>query len=369
MIRLQQRATLLARQDADDRRRPLASDFSLARETMFTCPAILFALTLAIGAETAASPEVSQDVIERGQARFQPGPAEAEAKVAERFRLAEHAFDFEMKRLNVKLSNHEIWDVTFPSPVKTPHENNNTVHCEYYRPTGLAANEKRPAVIVLHIFGGDFALSRLFADSIAQKGGAALFVKLPYYGPRRQPGVERRMISANPDETIAGMTQAVLDIRQATGFLMSRPEIDGEQLGIFGISLGGITGSLAASCEPRLKNICVLLAGGDLGRIAWEAKDFQRERQKLIDAGATLADFQKSVAEIEPLNFAANCRGRRILMLNADKDEIIPKACTEALWTAFDKPDIVWYDGGHYSVVWHILKARSKVQDFFRPEM
>jgi dienelactone hydrolase len=330
---------------------------------MLNATSLVFAVALSVlGVEPTPRPEV----IERGLAKFQPATLEAEANVPERFRLPEHSFDYDMKRLNVELSNHEVWDVTFPSPVKTPHENNNTVHCEYYKPTGeAAAGKKRPAVIVLHILGGDFALSRLFAGSIAQRGTAALFVKLPYYGPRRQPGVERRMISANPEETIAGMTQAVLDIRQATGFLMSRPEIDPEQLGIFGISLGGITGSLAASCEPRLKNICVLLAGGDLGRIAWEANEFRRERQKLIDAGATLADFQMAVKEIEPLNFAANCRGRKILMLNADKDEVIPKACTEALWTAFDKPTIVWYDGGHYSVIWHILNARMRVQDFF----
>jgi dienelactone hydrolase len=325
---------------------------------------LVFALSLSV---LAAEPTARQEVIERGLAKYQPAAIEAEAKVAERFRLKEHSFDYEMKRLNVELSNHEVWDVTFPSPVKTPHENNNTVHCEYYKPTGLKKDEKRPAVIVLHILGGDFALSRLFAGSIAQRGTAALFVKMPYYGPRRQEGVDRRMISANPEETIAGMTQAVLDIRQATGFLMSRPEIDPDQLGIFGISLGGITGSLAASSEPRIKNICVLLAGGDLGRIAWEAKEFHRERQKLLDAGATLTDFQNAVKDIEPLNYAANCRGRRILMLNADKDEVIPKACTEALWTAFDKPSIVWYDGGHYSVIWHILNARTRVQDFFGP--
>lgn len=321
-------------------------------------------LGLASPASTFATEAASAPVVERGVAKFEPAGAAAEAKVAERFRLAEHSFDYEMKRLNVKLSNHEIWDVTFPSPVKTPHEANNTVHCEYYKPMG-EVNKKCPAVIVLHILGGDFALSRLFAGSIAQRGTAALFVKMPYYGPRRIPGVERRMISADPDMTIEGMTQAVLDIRRATGFLMSRPEIDDDQLGIFGISLGGITGTLAASNEPRLKNICVLLAGGDLGRIAWEAREFRRERQKLIDAGATLADFQRVVQPIEPLNYAANCRGRRILMLNAAEDEVIPKHCTEALWTALDKPDIHWYDGGHYSVIWHIMSARNKVQDFF----
>jgi len=311
------------------------------------------------------SNDVGATNIERGSAKFQPATTAAEMQVAARFRLPEHEFNYEMKKLNVELSNHDIWDVTFPSPVVTSFECNNTVHCEYYRPRGAG---KKPAVIVLHILGGDFALSRLFAGSLAQRGVAALFVKMPYYGPRRPEGVNRRMISASPEETVAGMTQAVLDIRQATGWLMSRPEIDSEQLGIFGISLGGITGTLAASSEPRIKNVCVLLAGGDLGRIAWEAREFRRERQKLIEAGHTLADFRTAVEPIEILNHAPNCRGRRILMLNAESDEVIPKPCTEALWQAFDKPELVWYSGGHYSVLMHFLNARGRVQDFFDPK-
>ena len=62
--------------------------------------------------------------------------------------------------------------MTFPSPVVTPHANNNTVHCEYFRP--LAAG-KHPGVIVLHILGGDFDLARLFCRSLAHRGTAALF--------------------------------------------------------------------------------------------------------------------------------------------------------------------------------------------------
>lgn len=305
------------------------------------------------------------ETVEKGVANYQPPAAEAEAKVAERFRMPMHSFDYAMTKLDVQLSNHEIWDVTFPSPVVTPHEANNTIHCEYYKPAGEFAGSKRPAVIVLHILGGDFALSRLFAGAIAQRGTAALFVKMPYYGPRRVPGAPHRMISANPQETIAGMTQAILDIRQSVGFLSSRPEINPDELGVFGISLGGITGSLAAASEPRLKNVCLLLAGGDLGKIAWEAREFRREREKLIAMGATLEDFRTSVKEIEPLNHCANCQGRNILMLNADSDEVIPKACTEALWQAMGKPELHWYSGGHYSVLRHILNARTRVQDFY----
>ena len=52
-------------------------------------------------------------------------------------------------------------------------------------------------------------------------------------------------------------------------------------------------------------------------------------------------------------------------MLNAKEDEVIPKACTESLWHALGQPEIVWYDGGHYSVARHLLDAMKRTQDFF----
>ena len=93
---------------------------------------------------------------------------------------------------------------------------------------------------------------------------AALFVKMPYYGERRQPGSSARMVSTNPEETVRGMTQAVKDIRYAAAWLSAQEEVDSSAIGVFGISLGGITASLAATAEPRFTKICPVLAGGDL---------------------------------------------------------------------------------------------------------
>src|SRR6185436_10180870 len=99
-------------------------------------------------------------------------------------RLAAHTFDFHEEPVKTVCTRIAISLVTFPSPVETPHVNNNTVHCEYFRP---AAPGKYPGVIVLHILGGDFDLARLFARSLAHKGVGALFLKMPYYGLRQQP--------------------------------------------------------------------------------------------------------------------------------------------------------------------------------------
>lgn len=321
--------------------------------------------TLPFLALLAASVVLADDgrPIERGEVRFVPTPAESQ--VAERFRLAEHTFAWEARRMHTVTQTLEVWDVTFPSPVTTPVAANNTVHCEYYR---SRRSGKRPGVIVLHILGGDFPLSRLFANSLAQHGCDALFVKMPYYGPRRDPSSPRRMVSPDPQETVAGMTQAVLDIRQAAAWLAARPEIDAGQLGIFGISLGGITGSLAAAAEPRLQNVCLLLTGGDIGRVGWQSLELAPVREKFLARGGSFEEFVETVRVVDPVTYAVAARGKRILMLNARSDELISRACTESLWKALGEPQIEWYSGGHYTAIAHVFSALGRVGRFFGEE-
>ena len=141
----------------------------------------IFANVRATHAEPAAPPAAAtplqgQHRVPAGRTRRQPAGAVPP--------LAPHSFSFMQRRLDDPSQVLKLWEVTFPSPVVTPHPNNNTVHCEYFQP--LAAG-KHPGVIVLHILGGDFALSRLFCRSLAHHGVAALFVKMPYYGPGGSP--------------------------------------------------------------------------------------------------------------------------------------------------------------------------------------
>jgi dienelactone hydrolase len=316
-------------------------------------------MCITVGAASSA-----ENAIERGTVCYEP--AADESLIAERFKLAAHTFDYQLRPLDVPTEQFEICELTFPSPVETPHERNNTVHCEFFRPRRNAdAEGKMSAVIVLHILGGDFPLARLFCNALAQRGVAALFVKMPYYGPRRDPSAGRRMVSPDPRQTVEGMTQAILDIRRAAAWLGAREEIDAERLGIFGISLGGITGALAATAEPRLTNVCLLLAGGDLGKVAWESPELAKVRQQWLSGGGTREEFMQILGQVDPVRYAKSVHGRRILLLNAKDDEVIPRVCTESLWESFGKPPIHWYTGGHYSCIWHLPNAIGKVQGFF----
>lgn len=331
-----------------------------------TCNRLLLCLMLhtAISSTIQAGEPLQQPAAAPSQAQqgIVQFKALADEKCAPRFRLRDHEFEYQLQPREIDSTNFDLAEVTFPSPVKTPHERNNTVHCEFYRPK---LEGRRPAVIVLHILGGDFALARLFCHSLNQRGTAALFVKMPYYGPRREPGVARRMIAEDPHETVEGMTQAVLDIRRAAAFLSSREEIDHEQIGILGVSLGGITAALAASAEPRIQNVCLLLAGGDFAKIAAESTEFKRQREKFIAAGQDAAEFARIVRDVDPLTHAALLRGRNMLMINAKSDEVIPRASTDSLWKAAGEPEIVWLSGGHYSVMRHLPTALIRANRFF----
>ena len=325
----------------------------IMRPAMKTLPVLLM---LAF----AATPVNAEESTRSGRIEYRPPVSEQ--SVPEIFRLPAHAFDFDQRPLKTVSTKIAISEVTFPSPVVTPHENNNTVHCEYFRPV---THGKRTAVVVLHILGGDFELSRLFCRTLAHHDVGALFVKMPYYGPRQQPGIDRRMVSRNPRETVAGMTQAVLDIRRAAAWLADQEDVDAQRLGIFGISLGGITSALAASAEPRFQNVCLMLAGGDMGRIGWDSPELADSRQNWLDAGGTRESFFEIVRPIDPVTYASNLHGRRILMLNARHDETIPRACTEALWHALNEPEIIWMDAGHISSMRFIFDGLASVTRFF----
>jgi hypothetical protein len=114
-------------------------------------------------------------MMEKGEATFRPGPNES--SVPARFRLEPAVFSYELEPI-LATQRYAVSKLRFASPVETPDVENNTVHAEFFAPIGFGP--KRPGVIVLHILGADFPLSRYMAARLADRGVAALFVKLPY---------------------------------------------------------------------------------------------------------------------------------------------------------------------------------------------
>jgi len=300
--------------------------------------------------------------VERGETTFRP--TADEAGVPEKFRLGPAVFAWETEpRLDAP--GYSVLSVRFPSPVVTPDAENNTVHAEYFRPKGSGADRPRSAVVVLHILGADFALSRYIAARLADRGVAALFVKLPYYGERRPRGADRRFLSSDIERSTLSMRQGVCDVRRAAAWLAARPEIDARKLGVTGVSLGGIVASVAAAVDPTLDRAAFVLAGGDLAHILWDTAEGKKYRAAWIESGRTFADLKVMTDPFDPLTYAPRLVGKRVLMIAGNVDEVIPPASARALWEAAGRPPITWYDCGHYSAAGYLLPAVRQTVEFF----
>ena len=167
--------------------------------------------------------------IERGEVAFRPGPEES--SVPERFRLEPATFTYELEPV-LETPRYTVSRLRFPSPITTADPENNIVHAEYFCPVG--PDRERPGVVVLHILGADFPLSRYMAARLADRGVAALFVKLPYYGERRPAsgGLDaKRFLSSDIERTVTAMRQGICDVRRASAWLASRQEVDPQSAG------------------------------------------------------------------------------------------------------------------------------------------
>jgi dienelactone hydrolase len=303
-----------------------------------------------------------ESVLEKGHFRF--SPSDDQANVPERYRLHEGEFDYQMSsKRDLPNSGVRVFRVRFPSPVKTATPENNTVHAEYYLPTG---NGPFPGVIVLDITAGNQSLSRHLSIFLAQKKIAALFVQMAYYGPRRPPGSKLRLLMPNIDHSLSAIRQTVLDLRVAAAWLESRAEIDGKRLGIMGTSLGSFMAALTAEMEPRLERVAVLLGGGGVIDAYYDHPKAAPYRRVYEALGGTKEKLVQVIAPADPLTCAANLKQHKLLILAGKRDDIVPPKMAEALWKASGQQQIVWYDCTHYGAIVYIMAALDHIVKHFQ---
>jgi len=312
----------------------------------------------------AEAPRAEQPKAEKGTVRFQP--LGEQKLLPERYRLEAHTFNYELEaKGELPGVAVELHHLRFPSAVETTCKQNNTVHAEYYRPTGKGPF---PAVVVLDITAGDQTLSRSIATHLAQNGIAGLFVQMAYYGPRRPPGSDLRLLNHDYRQTFANIRQTVLDVRRAGAWLAERPELDAKQIGILGTSLGSFMGSLTAEMEPRFGKVAVLLGGAGLVD-AWYDEPRAKPLRRLWEGlGCTKEQLRDTIAPVDPITYADKLKDRKLLMIAAKRDDMVPPKAAEALWLATGKQKIVWFDCTHYGAAVYIVPMLGHVVKHFKAE-
>jgi len=267
---------------------------------------------------------------------------------------------------------HHIYRLTYPSPIKTAHEPNNTIYADYYLPNGITSDSPaHPAVICLHILNSNYELVRMLCTSLAQRGIPAIMFKLPYYGERALPG-GRDELAQNGQLFAEALQQGIQDSRRTFDVLAALPQIDSKHIGIAGISLGSFVSASTAGSDSRFDRTALLLSGGDLLSIVHQSHetDSLSKRIKALPEDEQLA-IQKAILAVDPLTHAAGLRDRaqagRVLMINGDQDKVVPPAATKKLAKALGISDqVFWLEGlGHYTAVARLPEIMRRTVDFF----
>jgi uncharacterized protein len=206
----------------------------------------------------------------------------------------------------------------------------------------LEAKARLPCVVMLYGIGQ----KKEFLDEIAATFARQGFILIV---PEQYTRGERKVEGMNEVEGYLSLRRRaslnVLETRRLIDTLANHTLVDANRIYLWGLSFGAICGASVMAQEPRLKAAIFTVGGGDLKRMLNESK-------ALEDLGllrAPLAMILSSLLKpIEPTRHIGQISPRPVLMQNALRDEVIPRACAEALHNAANDPKkIIWYDVEH----------------------
>jgi len=219
------------------------------------------------------------------------------------------------------------------------HFSYNSVHDKIV--TGMLSVPKNstaplPVIILMHGLGDNKTVDYVTYgnDLFLQNGYAVLRIDFNNHGERKKDVYDFKLTGKYKYWSRDIISQTVFDLRRGVDFIETRKELDSKRIGYYGISLGGITGTIFCGLDERIKVPIVALAGGQLN-LLYEKEALTKEAK----------DF---VSIIEPLNFVKQISPRPFLMLNAKNDEIVPPIMSKLLYKAAQEPkEIIWYDAKH----------------------
>lgn len=224
---------------------------------------------------------------------------------------------------------------------------------------------KRPAVILLHGMGGDKNQLQALAMLLNGKGYTTLAIDIAGHGERPKvggkPAVEQDLSGIR---TIAAQT--VQDLRRAVDYLCSRSDIDPRRIGFVGVSLGGVLGARFLADEPRVAAASLWVAGGDWGTlITTSTHPFAKRFRESGETDAT--KIRTILADVDPVPAISHAAPRPLLFLNGATDDVVPKACSDALFVAARDPkERAILPGGHIP---NLFDMASRTIGFFEKHL
>ncbi|MFH2202398.1 MAG: alpha/beta hydrolase family protein [Elusimicrobiota bacterium] len=259
-------------------------------------------------------------------------------------------------RVEEDTCRYTVYEVRFPSAVRSPFAANNTVWGRLYLPKKPLDGWPPPAVLALPIMAApNVWIESQFVKALVRRGIAVLLLEMPYQFHRR-PGPlmpSGQVFLARKAERLgANFRQSIADARRAITWLQRSGKVDPERIGLFGVSLGAIVSAAVYSRDDRPKAAVLLLGGADFPELAFSGEmtaEFMRR------AGIRREELAAAWKGLDPLDYREDNYGKTVYLINARSDKTIPPANARKLKDAFHGAEQLWVPLGHYTSIVHLL--------------
>lgn len=233
-----------------------------------------------------------------------------------------------------------------------------TIRIDYYLPNNLKPGEKRPAVLISPILGGNMVVDH-FARYYAGRGFIAAIVYR-----KKLFWQEDRSDMAQFEEY---MRTCIIRLRESVDWLSAQPEVEPDRIGSFGISYGAILHSILAAVEPRIRFHVLAMPAGPISEVIMHCPDkaviklmkYAQEHYRMTPEEIE-RELQATV-KTDPMLLAPYVPREKVQVYVALFDKVVGAGRSFRLWRAMGKPKLRILPFGHYGgiTVFPLLETQS----------
>lgn len=234
---------------------------------------------------------------------------------------------------------------------------------EVVKPAGV---DRTPVVILVPTIEGISVLEPSVAFQLCKRGLSSIIADV------NDPRLPSEYPSWGLEDANNGA--AVRSLRVVLDYARSQPRFEAENVGVMGLSLGGLTASLFAGVEgENLKALVVVVGGGNVP-YCLATSDYvtiaelrvRRMEAENLETAEAYEDVLRSNVRHDPIHFAARVPRENAFLVMAEKDKKIPFVAQTELFTALGRPRSKTFSKGHVdSLVRLTYLYMDSVEEFF----
>ena len=225
-----------------------------------------------------------------------------------------------------------------------------------------------PFVIQLPPMGGTNLLDKWMGGKLCKHNMAGFIIGTDFTGfnGKETPPVE------DHDDALRRTTAAV---KAAIAYAKDTPRYNGDKIGLIGVSLGGIMGSLSFSVLDEISAAYIIVAGGDTPHIlAWSeqkrVRNLRNLRMKEQNLGSQV-EYEAWLREhlfLDPFDVARRVPVETLFMVISSNDKNVPSEDQFLLHDGFKRPEHKVKTASHVGTIMSELlwaNGRRRIAEWF----